>query len=176
MGKPEYYINPEGSEMIAKLRVTGMNGGVIAPYQKQVMFSLKLDNILPGAIIDCRAYGQVSNPNKFSVNPYGVVSSAIMFCYHTIIGSTPADTSGLWTFSSGQKTLEVTEAKGTNILYEINHQPWVESFPYLASDPFTNLYINQVVYAASAAIGPNSTATYLTVNKDYGRSAVLLWR
>lgn len=163
----DLYQTPQSGELIDKIRVTGAINGVIQPYQRVVMFSLPLTNIKAGDIIDLKAYGQVSNPNKFSVNPYGVVSSAIMFSHGTILATAPIDTVGIE---------ELTEFRGTNITFEINHSPWEEHTHYVFKNDYNVVYINQVVYAASMAISPTSTPTYITVNKDYGRSSVMLFR
>ncbi len=163
----ELYQTPQAGELIDKLRVTGWSNPLLQPYQRAVMFSLPLTNIKAGDIIDLKAYGQVSNPNKFSVNPYGVVSSAIMFSHGTILAMSATAVVPLE---------ELTEFRGTNITFEINHSPWEEHTHYVFKNDYNVVYVNQVVYAASMAISPTSTATYITVNKDYGRSSVMLFR
>jgi len=163
----ELYQTPQAGELIDRIRVTGASNGVIQPYQRAVMFSLQLLNIKAGDIIDLKAYGQVSNPNKFSVSQYGVVSSAIMFSHGTILATSTTDIVGIE---------ELTEFRGTNITFEINHSPWDEHTHYVFNNDYSSVYINQVVYAASMAISPTSTPTYLTCNRDYGRSSIMLFR
>lgn len=164
--KPEIYKTPDSGELITKLRVTGVDSkGVRLPYKPEVLFSLPID-LEKGDLLDVRAYGQTSNANKFSVNSYGVVSSAIMFCYGIVLTD----------FANSTDGIEIVETRGTNISYEINHSPWNCGDYFEWSGSACRKYINVIVYAASMAIGPNSTPTYLTIDKDYGRLTSALWR
>lgn len=164
--KPEIFKTPDSGELITKLRVTGVDSkGLRLPYKPEVLFSLPID-LEKGDLLDIRAYGQTSNANKFSVNPYGVVSSAIMFCYGIILAEFPNSTDGI----------EVTEVRGTNITYEIHHSPWNCGDYFKWETLPSKKYVNVICYAASMAIGPNSTPTYLDIDKDYGRLTVALWR
>ncbi len=164
----ELYQTPQVGELIDKIRVTGLDStGKIAPYLRHVMLSIKLENIKPGDIIDIKSYGQVSNENVFSYNAYKYPSSAIMFCYGTILATGPSDTTGIE---------ELTEFRGTNITKEIHHQPWFDGTHFLFGKNYPSIYINTVAYAATAALGPSSTPTFLKVDKDYARSSVMLFR
>lgn len=164
---PEIYKTGESAELIQKLLVTGVDSaGKVAPYQKAVVFSMKLTNIKAGDVADLQAYGQASNSNKFAVSQYGVVSSAIMFCYGIIITDASLKTDGI----------EAVEVDGTNITYEIHHSPWDCGDWYTFTQDYAEVYINVIVYAASMAIKPNSTPTYITIDADYGRLTAALFR
>lgn len=166
--KIDLYRTPQSSELIDKIRVTGLDSaGKIASYFKHSMLSVRLENIKSGDTIDIKSYGQVSNENVFSYNSYKYPSSAIMFCYGTILATGPADTTGIE---------DLTEFRGTNIIKEIHHQPWFDGTHYIFNKDYSSVYINTIVYAATAALGPNSTPTYLKVDRDYSSSSILLFR
>lgn len=165
---PEVYQTSQPSELINKIRVTGLDAaGKIAPYSKVLMFNLKLDNIKAGDVISLASYGQVSNPNVFSYDDHRNPTSAIMFCYGTVLSRDSWDLVGLE---------EITEFRGKNITAERHHEPWDINTHYVFINDYSYIYINTVVYAATAALKPGSTATYLTVDQDYARSSILLFR
>lgn len=169
MSKPEIYKSVSvPPELIKTIRVTGLDtAGKIASYIKHLMFSVRLLDIKAGDVISISAYGQVSNANVFSYDDHRNPKSAIMFCHGTILAANATDLIGIE---------ELTETRGTNITAEVHHMPWDEQGHYEFTKDYPIIYVNQIVYAATAALKPGSTPTYLTVDQDYGRSAVLLWR
>lgn len=153
---PELYQTGEAAEMVDIIKVMGVNPKTLKslPNPKTIMFSLKLKDIKKGDIIQQLAYGQVSNKNKF----------ACMFCYHTVLAQSSWDNVGFF---------ELTEAKGTNITYEVHHEPWSDSFNYRFTEDLFEVFVNVLVYSASQAAVPGNQ---LVVDKDYGRQSIMLWR
>lgn len=153
---PELYQTGEAAELVDIIKVMGVNPKTLKslPNPKTVMFSQKLENVKAGDIISQIAYGQVSNKNKF----------ACMVCNHSVLARSPEDNNGF---------LELSEARGTNITYEINHEPWDDNFLYEFKEDFKEVFVNVLMYSASQAAVPGNQ---LVVDKDYGRQAILLWR
>lgn len=151
---PEVIQSPQSGELIKTLKVTGGASGAIAPYQKFVLFSLKLEDIKKGDAIQLATYGQVSNANKF----------AVMFVWYSTLAKSPTDNSG---------AIEVTEAKGTNITYEQHHEAFNDATNYVFEADYKVIYLNTLVYAASLSA---TASTQLVVDQDYGRSSVMLFR
>ncbi len=151
----ELYQTPQAGELIKTIKVMGVNPVTLKslPNPPAVMFSVKLENIKAGDIIDIKSYGQVSNKNKF----------ACMFCWYTVLATSPTNNFGT----------ELTEAKGTNITYEVNHKNWVDVTHFKFDVDFPVIYINTLVYSASQSA---VATTQLVVDADYGRSSVMLFR
>lgn len=149
------FQTPQPAELLKSIKVTGLDAkGVRYPYEKFVLFSVQLNDIKAGDIMDLKTYGQVSNKNSF----------ACMFCFNTNLANSPSDANGF---------LEVTEQRGRNITYEGNHSDFTDTTHYVFDGDYQVVYVNTVIYSASNAA---KAGCQLVVDQDYGRSSVMIIR
>lgn len=159
MSFPERFHTGEGGERITQIRVTGKDKlkNKVEPYEKKVIFSVKLTNIKIGDVISIKSVGELTNDRGYNV----------MLAYYTALGSTATDATGL----------ELTEPKGFNITKDMHHGVFIDTDDYIFEADYATVYINTIVYAASsAALYGMGGKQILKVEADYGRLSVLLWR
>lgn len=147
---------PDNGERIKTLKVTGVKKDKMPlPYEPNVLFSVKLTDVKKGDIIDVKSYAELTNDLGFNV----------MLGYYIAIADAPT-----W---QPTKQIELTEAKGYNITPAMHHGSFTDVGHYEFTQDYCEVYINQIVYAASTLAKPTHT---LEVEQDYGRLSVLHFR
>lgn len=138
------------SEKITKLYIYKSTSH---PNLRKVLYSVKLENMVAGDIINVQVQGQVSNRIGYNV----MVASNLL----------------LVNGSDDTKGIELNEASGTNIDPKIHHHKLMQNAIYKFTEDCSVCYVNYIVYAASIYA---KSGDYLKVDQDYGRLQILIFK
>ena len=142
-----HYNSGNSSEKVVSIPIT--TSARTAP--KNVIFSLELNKLKKGEILQIANEFQVTEDNNYNVG----------FSSLAILTTSPTSTIGV----------PITEANGENITNDMHHHKRITVGTYVTGEnDIGTRYINIVGYAYSTNALEGHT---LTVNQDYGRLSVI---